>query len=515
MVANLVGNAIKFTDQGDVIVQVAVNSLTDAEAALQFTVSDTGIGIPSEKQWQIFGAFVQADASTTRRFGGTGLGLTISAQLVELMGGRIWVASEPGKGSSFHFVAHFQRPLHAPAVPPSSGTLRGLRVLVVDDNAVNRTILSEVLTSWDMKPTAVEDAGRGLAAMRAAVDEGWPFQLVLTDAMMPGVDGFAFAQQVSADPRLAGVKLMMLTSAGIHASRERTTGHGIVAQLLKPVKQSDLLDAIATAFDAGQAAPTIELAPLKAPARPLRILVAEDNATNQKLVVTLLQQEGHQVVTTWNGREAVQKAREERFDVVLMDLQMPEMGGLEATAAIRAYEKDTGGHVPIIAMTAHAMAGDRERAIAAGMDSYVSKPLRPDDLIAAIERVAPAPAPHGFDVAALLRDFNGKKPLVADVASVFLADAPTMVQTLRTAVDRRDPGAIAAAAHAIKGSAGLFSRGPAFETARSLEHSARRGELGGVDERREALEKEIESLVESLRQLVSELRADHDFRPRG
>jgi CheY-like chemotaxis protein len=381
-------------------------------------------------------------------------------------------------------------------------------VLVVDDNAVNRTILSEVLASWDMKPTAVEDAGRGLAALCAAADEGQPFHLVLTDAMMPGVDGFAFAQQVTGDPRLAGVKLMMLTSAGIHASRARATGHGIVAQLLKPVKQSDLLNAIATAFESGQAAPTVETAPLKLPTRPLRILVAEDNPTNQKLVVTLLEQEGHHVATTWNGREAVQKAREERFDVVLMDLQMPDMGGLDATAAIREYEKCAGGHVPIVAMTAHAMAGDRERAIAAGMDSYVSKPLRADELVAAIERVVPAGASHGFDAAALLRDFSGKKALVADVAAIFLTDAPAMIETLKAAVKNRDPEAVANAAHAIKGSAGLFSKGSAFETARSLEHDARRGELGGVDGRCDALEQEIERLLEFLKQLVAELRAE-------
>jgi two-component system sensor histidine kinase/response regulator len=504
VIANLIGNAIKFTEKGDVLLEVTLNSMTATEASLRFTVTDTGIGIPADKQWQIFGAFVQADASTTRRFGGTGLGLTISAQLVELMGGRIWVASEEGHGSRFSFVVHFQLQPQPPAMAASEA-LRGLRVLVVDVNAVNRTILSEILTTWHMQPTAVESAGRALDVLLAAADEDRPFRLVLTDAMMPGTDGFALAAQVAAHPRLAGVKLMMLTSAGIHGNRTRANAPGIVARLLKPVKQSDLFDAIVTAFDSGPA-PAAEGVRAKTPRRHLRILVAEDNPTNQKLVVALLAEEGHDVVTTWNGREAVEKARTERFDVVLMDLQMPEMGGLEATAAIRELERSSGGHVPIVAMTAHAMAGDRERAIAAGMDSYVSKPLRPDELLAAIERVAGTPAPHGFDVAALLRDFGGKKSLVADVAGVFLSDVPMMLEKLRGAVNTRDLAAVAAAAHAIKGSVGLFSKAAAFEAARALEHDARRGQVEDVEGRCAALEAEVERVAGSLKQLVDELR---------
>ena len=511
VISNLVGNAIKFTDKGDVVVEVTVNDATATEAALRFTVSDTGIGIPYDKQWQIFGAFVQADASTTRRFGGTGLGLTISAQLVEMMGGRIWVDSEPGKGSRFSFVAVFQVRPELGEQAPSAANLRGLRVLVVDDNAVNRAILSEVLTSWDMRPTAVEGASRALAEMRAAADAGQPFQLVLTDAMMPDVDGFSFARQVASDARFADVRLIMLTSAGIHdAARGRAKDHGIVAQLLKPVKQSDLLDAIATAFDRGQPPPAIETTARSPRTRPLRILVAEDNATNRKLVVTLLEQEGHHVVTTRNGREALERSGEESFDVVLMDLQMPEMGGLDATAAIRRREESTGLHVPIVAMTAHAMSGDRERALAAAMDSYVSKPLRRDELFAAIEQVVPAHEPLELDVEALLQDFGGKKHLVAEVVAIFLADAPTMLETLRTAVHRRDPEAIAAASHAIKGSVGLFSKGAAFETARSLEHDARRGELGTADAGCEALSVAIERLTGSLKRLVERLREKTD-----
>ena len=391
VLVNLVGNAIKFTERGEVIVDVALDPREDVDggegdnARVRFTVSDTGIGIPRDKQWQIFGPFVQADASTTRRYGGTGLGLAISAQLVELMGGRIWIESEPGEGSRFHFVAYFGVARGAGAQPaPAAAELQDLRVLVVDDNATNRRILDEMLTSWRMKPRSVDGARAALAALGEAAGAGQPFRLVLSDALMPEVDGFALARAIKADPRLSGTRLIMLSSAGLPLGRSRARDAGFSACLSKPIKHSDLLDAIVTVF--GAAAPT-KRAPRRRPrrssssrvgTRPLHILVAEDNATNQKLVVTLLEQRGHTVVVVPDGRQAVQRAGEETFDVILMDVQMPEMGGLEATAAIRERERSSGGHVPhipIVAMTAHAMTGDRERCLDAGMDAYVSKPL--------------------------------------------------------------------------------------------------------------------------------------------
>ena len=359
VLVNLVGNAIKFTERGEVIVDVALDPREDVEdveddiARVRFTVSDTGIGISRDKQWQIFGPFVQADASTTRRYGGTGLGLAISAQLVELMGGRIWIESEPGEGSRFHFVAYFGAARGAGAQPaPAAAELEDLRVLVVDDNATNRRILDEMLTSWRMKPRSVDGARAALAALVEAAGAGQPFRLVLSDALMPEVDGFALARAIKADPRLSGTRLIMLSSAGLPLGRSRARDAGFSACLSKPIKHSDLLDAIVTVF--GAAAPT-KRAPRRRPrrsssprvgTRPLRVLVAEDNATNQKLVVTLLEQRGHAVVVVPNGRLAVQRAGEETFDVILMDVQMPEMGGLEATAAIRERERSSGGHAP-------------------------------------------------------------------------------------------------------------------------------------------------------------------------
>jgi two-component system, sensor histidine kinase and response regulator len=518
IVVNLVGNAIKFTEHGEVVVDVVVESLDADDAALRFTVSDTGIGVPAEKQWQIFGAFVQADTSTTRRYGGTGLGLTISAQLVELMGGRIWIESEPGKGSRFHFVAHFGvQSQPSPQTSPTSSNLRGLRVLVVDDNETNRVILQEMIASWHMQPTPVATAEAALRTLSDAADAGLPFHLVLTDALMPDVDGFTLARQIRADRRFAGLKVIMLTSAGPPRGPRRTRAGTLAAQLTKPVKQSDLLDAILNAFAAratGTASPAPRRRQPSRGGRRLRILVAEDNPTNQKLVVALLRGHGHRVVKVADGRQAVAKAAESPFDVILMDVQMPGMDGFEATTAIREQQRSSGRRTPIVAMTAHAMAGDRERCLAGGMDGYVSKPLRVEQLLATIDGVteggtAPPRAPERTAVAAaadidrqaLLAGFGDDTKLVREVIRVFLADSPTQLGALARAVARRDAAAIASAAHAIKGSVGLFSTGGAYEAAQRLEQMARGGELGVIESAQDVLTREVQQLERALRQL--------------
>ena len=512
VILNLVGNAIKFTHEGEVIVDVVREQLTDEEVTLRFRVSDTGIGIAPDKQVGIFGAFVQADTSTTRRYGGTGLGLTISKQLVELMGGRIEVQSEPGKGSRFSFVARFavdHDPQHA--VAASADAFHQLPVLIVDDNATNRMILTEMIAGWGMRPVAVDGAAAAMAELRAAVSRRAPYRLVLTDALMPDVDGFSLAAEIASDKQLASPRIILLTSAGLVRHR---AGPAFAATLTKPVKQSELLDAIVTAFATPAPVAASPRAKRASPARtraarPLHVLVAEDNATNQKLVLALLKQRGHQGVIVGNGRLAVEAAAAETFDVILMDVQMPEMGGLEATAAIRAAERDSGKRTPIIALTAHVMSGDREECLAAGMDGFVAKPLRPAELFAAIDQFAPTSGlptlgpTAQVDGATLLASLGGATSLLADVVTVFLADIPGMLEQLNQAARAGNLSALAAAAHAIKGSVGLFTEGEAFLTARKLEQLAREGDMAAAAAACADLEKAVAGLTGELRQLIA------------
>ena len=360
---------------------------------------------------------------------------------------------------------------------------------------------------------------------------GHPFRLVLCDVMMADVDGFALARAIAEDGRFADIKVIMLTSMGQAPGRSPARPVGVSASLTKPVKQSDLLDTILTVF--ASRAPRRPLSRRRRrPASPgeatrrLRILVAEDNATNQKLVVRLLEHRRDTVVVVSNGREAVQRAGEQPFDVILMDVQMPEMSGLEATVAIREREQSTGGHIPIVAMTAHAMTGDRERCLEAGMDRYVSKPLRPDELLAAVDALVASPTltsnvASGFsrtspsvettsrshlDAPALLADFGGKRALLGEVIDIFLVDGPQMVTAIRQATDNRDAAALAASAHALKGSVGLFVRHGIFETARRLEESGKSGDMTGVEQACAVLEKKMTEVLAALSDLRRQLR---------
>jgi two-component system, sensor histidine kinase and response regulator len=391
VVVNLIGNAIKFTEQGEVTLRVEQESQTETDVRLHFVVTDTGMGIPTGKQRSIFEPFTQADGSMTRKYGGTGLGLTISARLVESMGGRIWVESKPSSGSSFHFTANLGRQsVSAGDSASDSVDLSDLSVLVVDDSATNRRILQETLRNWRMKPTSVGGGQEALSALNAAKDSGDPFPLLILDAGMPGMDGFSVAERIQQDPKLAGATIMMLTSVGQRGDAARCLQLGIAAYLTKPIKQSELLEAIHVAL--GRPWPKdgrhslVTRHSLRENRRQLRILLVEDNLVNQAVVVRLLTKQGHSVSVAENGRTAL-LALEQSFDLVLMDVQMPEMDGFEATALIRAKEKTCGGHVPIIALTAHAMKGDQERCLAAGMDGYLCKPLNPTTLFEAIERL--------------------------------------------------------------------------------------------------------------------------------
>jgi signal transduction histidine kinase/CheY-like chemotaxis protein len=400
ILVNLVGNAIKFTERGEVVVRVDQESQTSTHAVLHFRVRDTGIGIPSEKMDRLFKAFSQVDASTTRKYGGTGLGLAISVQLVNMMHGRIWVESEEGKGSTFHFTVRLGIPASPVRrkMPPELGRLKGVPVLAVDDNSTNRRILQGLLSHWGMKPTVVGSGQEALAALAESQRNGEPYALVLTDNMMPEMDGFALASHIKRYPELAGATVMMISSAGRQEDARRCQEIGVAAYMTKPIRRAELMEAILSALSLKRQAalpsppPTLPLEP--ATGESFDILLAEDNLVNQKLAVGLLQKRGHRVRVAANGREAVAALRERDFDLVLMDVQMPEMDGFEATALIRAEEQPKQRHVPIVAMTAHAMKGDRERCLAAGMDDYTTKPLRPAELYQTVERAVAAGRAH-------------------------------------------------------------------------------------------------------------------------
>jgi CheY-like chemotaxis protein len=407
---NLVGNAIKFTEQGEILVSVERESETDDTTCLHFSVRDTGVGIPADKQERIFEAFSQADESMTRKYGGTGLGLTICGRLVGMMGGRIWVESQPGQGSTFHFTAHLgvQRVVPIPATPLEPAQLRDIPVLVVDDNSTNRRVLVEILTRWGMKPIAVEGGRAALRVLQIAKNAGRTFPLILLDGQMPEIDGFTLAQQIQDHPDLVQTTIMMLTSSDQLGDATLCRNLGISAYLVKPVRQSELLDRICKSLqpipEVHRRSTRTHAAEISTTGRP-RVLVAEDHAVNQTLARRLLEKQGYAVTVVGDGKAAVAACAKERFDIVLMDVQMPDMDGFEATATIRRHEQSAGTHVPIVAMTAHALKGDRERCLAAGMDAYISKPIRAEELYATIEQlIGQAGRTERGDVTAQKRD---------------------------------------------------------------------------------------------------------------
>jgi two-component system sensor histidine kinase/response regulator len=392
IVVNLLGNAIKFTSEGEVVIQVKIEDESDDEVVLHFAVRDTGIGIPAEKQQLIFEAFTQTDSSTTRKYGGTGLGLAISSRLVNKMGGTIWVESEPGRGSTFHFTTrlHLQKTSSRKYAPLGAEALRGLRVLVVDDNATNRRVLQEMLLAWQMNPELTERGPEALAILERSAAKGTPFSLILLDAQMPDMDGFTVVERITQNARLSKSVVIMLTSAGFRGDAARCRELGIQGYLTKPIKRSDLLEAIKAVLGSQTGVeaspPLVTVHSLRESRGRLRILLAEDNRVNQILAVRLLEKRGHEVTVAGNGEEALEALDRQAFDLVLMDVQMPEMDGLQATVAIRKGEMNTGKHIPIVAMTAHAMAGDKERCLEAGMDEYMTKPIRPEQLVEVLNR---------------------------------------------------------------------------------------------------------------------------------
>jgi PAS domain S-box-containing protein len=514
VLTNLVGNAIKFTERGEVVVKAALLSSDHDNFRVRFAVTDTGIGIPANKLGSIFDAFTQADGSTTRRFGGTGLGLTICARLVGLMGGRIWAESEPGKGSTFHFEIDLQRARGSierrVPLPPN---LNGLPVLVVDDNATNRRVLADTLKLWGAAPTCVDSGPAALEELRRAAGAR-RFVAVLLDAMMPDMDGFEVARRVTADPVITGTPLVMLTSADGQGDAAKSRQVGITAYLVKPVKPNELKLALASVVPVEALPLTSTPAPTVTPAPrvpKLRILVAEDNPVNQRVAIRLLEKGGHAVTLANHGKEAVDAVERAAFDLILMDVQMPEMDGFEATQVIRQREADTGKHIPIVAMTAHAMKGDRERCLAAGMDDYLAKPVQRSELERVLSWVSgnPAAAPaeakaaaEGFDRAAALERLGGDEALFAEVASLFLTDAPQQMDEIRGAVKGGDAATLRRAAHGLKGAAAYVGGTAAAAAAQKLEHLAAENDLGGAPEALRALEREVASLTAALNSIL-------------
>jgi signal transduction histidine kinase/DNA-binding response OmpR family regulator len=527
---NLVSNAIKFTAHGEVALKAQIDAEDHGSRVVRFTVADTGIGIPEEKQVFIFSPFTQADSSTTRRYGGTGLGLTISARLVAMMGGRIWLESEPGRGTQFHFTVRLKvssRTAEADVMVPLE-TLNGLRILVVDDNKTNRRILHGMLTRWGAQITCAESASQALSELDSVCKGERHYQLVLTDMHMPGVDGFGLVQEIRRRPEVYPVTVVMLTSAGHSGDAEHCRELGIHSYLYKPVRKQELLAAILRALGHPQASLPPAVMPAARPARAtsLHILLAEDNRTNQIVATRMLQKMGHTVDVAGNGKEAISLLTTHRFDLILMDVQMPEMDGLSATRTIRESERTTRRHLPIIAMTAHAMKGDRERCIEAGMDGYVSKPISSQEVEVAIagvlgQRSEPAPvtgleakplevdhehatppaAPSriGWNMGETLERLGGDEKLFHEVIEIFLDDVPKHMASLRRAIAAGDAEAVEGAAHTLKGELGYLGVSEVSQKARELEEFGRNSDLRFAADLYATLASELSELLTSMR----------------
>jgi PAS domain S-box-containing protein len=538
VIVNLVGNAIKFTEKGEVVVRVDVESHAEREVLLHFAVTDTGIGIPPHKQAAIFEPFEQADNSITRCFGGTGLGLSISRRLVEMMGGKLAVESEEGKGSTFHFSTRFAlqrsfRSSHQVTLPPEK--LRGVPVLVVDDNATNRHILRDMLAGWQMKPAVVADGHAAWEALSRAAADGQPFALVVLDAHMPELDGYTLAGRIEADPQLADPGVLILSSAG-QQEVSRCQSLRKVKFLSKPVKQSDLLRAVSQSlgvpvFD-GPTGP-IAQSPRPGP-KNLRILLAEDNTVNQFLMARILEKQGHKVHIVGTGKRAVEAIQQEPFDLILMDVQMPEMSGFEATRCIRQAQAETGERVPIIALTAHAKRGDREQCLSVGMDGYVSKPIRPDELWHEIARLLPDrddPGSQGrlpasgapksgslswsdsiavrleaaFDRKELLNRVGGDRQSFHEIVDLCRAECPRLTQAIREAINQDSLADAERAAHSLKGTVSSIAARAATATACQIEESARNGDMSGAREGLNQLEEQMQQLWCQLELVAGEV----------
>jgi CheY-like chemotaxis protein len=546
IIVNLVNNAIKFTEAGEVSVSVQAEPETPDIVRLHFSVHDTGIGIPPHLQDLIFDPFTQADGSSTRRFGGTGLGLTISKRLVTLMGGRIWVESEIGKGSTFHFTACLCLQHDAPTnLVRSQVSLAELRVLIVDDNATNRLILEELTSRWHMQPTSVDNGREALAIMKEAAGSTVPFAIVLLDVMMPEMDGFSVAEKIKNQPELSGTTIIILSSLDSKGDPARCESLGIAKYLLKPVSSSDLFDAIADTvrgFPFATVTPSIGGAVSDEEIHCWQILLAEDNIVNQRVAAALLEKHGHTVVVANNGREALEALRCQRFDIILMDVQMPEMDGIEATAVIREKERQSGTHMPIIAMTAHAMKGDRERFLQAGMDEHVPKPINVKQLFEVINRlipqnteptksavrqihsreeisgsernsadqretksVNPIDDTEVVDWIALRARLEQDLDLLEEMVDLFLETSPQLFTEIETAVASSDGPLLVRSAHSLKGVLQNMCAEQCARIALRLETCGRTGDMAQAGSSFAELQDAWQQLQSTLRNAIQEV----------
>ena len=497
---NLVGNAIKFTDNGEVIVSVEEQWRSDGELGIHVTVEDTGIGIPSDRLQSIFDSFTQVDSSMARKFGGTGLGLTITSQLLSLMKGRIWVRSEEGKGSTFHF----SLPLKLSEAASLGGSrdatpLVDKSALIVDDNETNRRILNDMLRHWNMRTTLADGAAAALKELENASRDNCPFDIVLLDGMMPVVDGFQLAGMIKQRPDLKCGTIMMLSSADQPQSAEKCADLQITNFLVKPVGATALLEAILVALgdetatrqlhqaDGGQEDAADDDQIQSKPNRSLSVLVVDDHEANRDLARKILERRGHHCVEAADGQEAVDAVVSSQFDLLLMDVQMPNLDGFQATGRIREQEDSAGARLPIVALTAHAMSGDREKCLAAGMDSYLAKPIDARELVAVVERlggVTSSPETQrskagnrsssdgtgDFDFGTALDRLNGEVDLLLDVMNHFENDSPRLIATIKEAINTADGPALQSAAHRLKSLIGTYDHQRGVELALQLEH---------------------------------------------